>query len=76
MEMKNCGVCVVAAILSIIGALNWGLVGVFNFDLVAKIFGEMSLVSRVVYVLVGISGIVLLVGLLGLCPKCKKSGSC
>ena len=44
--------------LVIIGAINWGLVGLFGFDLVAAIFGEMSLLSRIIYTLVGISGIV------------------
>ena len=44
----------------IIGALNWGLVGLFRFDLIAFIFGTMSWVSRIIYVLVGISGIYLL----------------
>ena len=40
-----------------IGGLNWGLVGFFNFDLVAAIFGEMSILSRIVYALVGLSAI-------------------
>ena len=40
-----------------IGGLNWGLVGVFKFDLVATIFGEMSFLSRIVYILVGLSAI-------------------
>ena len=44
---------VVAAVLLVIGGLNWGLVGAANFDLVATIFGEMSSVSRLVYMLVG-----------------------
>lgn len=47
----------VAYVLVIIGALNWGLVGAFNFDLVATIFGDMSVISRVVYVLVGLSAL-------------------
>ncbi|MBU3896096.1 DUF378 domain-containing protein [Patescibacteria group bacterium] len=47
---------VIALTLVIIGALNWGLVGFFNYDLVAAIFGEMSAISRVVYVVVGLSG--------------------
>jgi len=47
----------VAMVLVIIGALNWGLVGLFSFDLVAAIFGAMSLLSRVVYALVGIAGL-------------------
>ena len=47
-------------ILVIVGALNWGLVGVFSFDLVAAIFGVMSVLARIVYVLVGLSAIYLL----------------
>lgn len=49
-----------AVILVIIGGLNWLLVGVFNFDLVAAIFGVMSPVSRIVYTLVGLSAILLI----------------
>lgn len=44
--------------LVIIGALNWFLIGIFNFDLVAAIFGTMSTFSRIIYTLVGISGII------------------
>jgi hypothetical protein len=47
----------IALILIIVGGLNWGLVGFFQFDLVAAIFGAMSVVSRIVYALVGISAI-------------------
>ncbi len=47
----------IAFVLVVIGGLNWGLVGGFNFDLVAAIFGAMSVVSRVVYVLVGLSAL-------------------
>lgn len=47
----------IAFILTVIGAINWGLVGFFGLDLVAALFGEMSLLSRIVYILVGISGI-------------------
>ena len=43
--------------LVIVGGLNWGLVGLFNFDLVAAIFGQMSTLSRVVYVLAGLSAL-------------------
>ena len=49
---------VVTLVLLIVGGLNWGLVGLFNFDLVATIFGEMSMLSRIVYVLVGVSAVV------------------
>lgn len=47
----------IALVLIIVGALNWGLIGIFNFDLVAAIFGDMTVLSRIVYSLVGISGI-------------------
>ncbi|MCK9438968.1 MAG: DUF378 domain-containing protein [Candidatus Caldatribacteriota bacterium] len=42
-------------ILIIIGGLNWGLVGLFNFNLVSFLFGDFSIISRIVYSLVGIS---------------------
>lgn len=48
----------VAQILSIIGCLNWGLVGIFQFDLVAWLFGGVgSLFSRLVYTIVGLAGL-------------------
>ena len=43
--------------LVIIGAINWGLIGFFQFDLVAFIFGNMSWLSRIIYALVGLSGL-------------------
>lgn len=47
-----------AQILSIIGCLNWGLVGIFQFDLVAWLFGSSgSLVSRIVYTVIGLAGL-------------------
>lgn len=47
-----------ALILVIIGALNWGLIGLFRFDLVATLFGgQTALLSRIVYSLVGLAGI-------------------
>ena len=47
----------IALTLVIVGALNWLLIGLFDFDLVASIFGAMSAFSRIIYTLVGISGI-------------------
>lgn len=46
-----------ALILMIIGAINWGLIGLFQFNLVDAIFGDMSLFSRIIYGLVGIAGL-------------------
>jgi hypothetical protein len=47
----------IAIIILIIGGLNWGLVGLFSFNLVDAIFGIMSVVSRIIYILVGISAV-------------------
>ena len=45
--------------IAIIGAINWGLIGFFRIDLVAFLFGEMSMLSRIVYSIVGLSGLYL-----------------
>jgi hypothetical protein len=59
--MKNLNVLDwVAIILLAVGGLNWGLVGIFDFDLVATIFGDMSALSRIVYSVVGISAVYIL----------------
>lgn len=50
----------IALILLIVGGLNWLLVGAFDFDLVGALFGEMSPLSRIVYVLVGLSALCIL----------------
>ncbi len=47
----------IALVLIIIGAINWGLIGIFNFNLVEAIFGGLSVISRIIYILVGISGL-------------------
>ena len=46
----------IALVLVIIGAINWGLIGIFNFNLVDAIFGTMSVISRIIYTEVGIEG--------------------
>ena len=48
---------VIAAILLVVGGLNWGLVGLFDFDLVAGIFGDKTGLARTVYTLVGVAAI-------------------
>lgn len=47
--------------LVIIGAINWGLIGLLGIDLVATLFGSATMLSRVVYILVGLSGILLII---------------
>ena len=68
--MKNLNVLDwIALILVIVGGLNWGLVGIFKFDLVAAIFGTMSVISRIVYILVGLAAIYMAVILANLGRK-------
>ena len=58
--MENRGLDYTALIISMIGALNWGLIGLFKFILVSLIFGDMSWISRIIYVIVGICSLYLL----------------
>lgn len=56
MKTLNC----IALTITIIGALNWGLIGLFNFNLVSFLFGSMTLFSRIIYSLVGLCGLYLI----------------
>ncbi len=70
----KCSVCNIAGLLVVIGALNWGLVGIFQYNVVDAILGEMSILSRVLYSLVGLAGVMKLITYFKDCPKCKKEG--
>ena len=48
----------IALVVTIIGAINWGIIGLFDFDLVALLFGTGSFLSRTIYTLVGITGLI------------------
>lgn len=71
--MKNCVIGYVATILASVGAINWGFVGALDFNLVSWLAGLISLpiLETVVYLLVGISGIVTLVNLFLSCESCR-----
>lgn len=56
---KTNGLDFLAIILLIVGAVNWGLVGFFNFNLVAYLLGDMTIFSRLIYVVVGIASLYL-----------------
>ena len=56
--MKIINLILICLLLTIIGAIVWGLIGIFDFNLVAAIFGEGSTLSRVIYTLVGIAGLI------------------
>ena len=69
----TCPVCKIVGALVIIGALNWGLVGVRHLDLVARFLGNMTTASRAVYSLIGIAGLIKLLTVVKGCPACAKS---
>jgi len=60
----------ITLILAIVGAINWGLVGLFNINLITIIFGEMSNISRIIYVIIGLSAIYLLFNIKCLIKSC------
>ena len=70
----NCAGCKIVGALVAIGAINWGLMGAFQTDLVANVLGAMTPAARAVYIIIGVAGLMKLVWLFGLCP-CQK-GSC
>ncbi len=69
---KSCAVCKIVGVLVGLGALNWGLVGIFNVDLVAKFLGSMTPGAKVVYALIGLAGLLKLISLVKCCP-CQTS---
>lgn len=71
-----CLVCKIVGLLVAVGALNWGLVGLMQLDLVAKLLGEMTTAARVVYGLIGLAGILKLISLFKCCPCQGSGGSC
>ena len=75
--MKNgacCPVCKIAGLLTAIGAINWGLYGIFGIDLVAKLLGEMTMPSKIVYGLIGVAGVIKLLSCFIKCPCMKSDG--
>lgn len=58
--MRKSSLNKIALALLVVGGLNWGLIGLFRLDLVATLFGAMAAISRVIYILVGLSAVILL----------------
>lgn len=69
---KMCPVHKVAWVLVFVGALNWGLVGGFGFNLVTTLLGNWPMVEKVVYIVVGLSALAML--FTGKCKKCHEGG--
>ena len=72
MLKQACTLCKVVGAIAIIGALNWGLIGLANINLVDQVLGAGSGIARIVYILVGLSGLALLASYFVVCPCCKK----
>ncbi|OGW82951.1 MAG: hypothetical protein A3C47_06610 [Omnitrophica bacterium RIFCSPHIGHO2_02_FULL_51_18] len=70
--MKACVLCKVVGILAIVGALNWGSIALFQVNFVENLIGQYPMALRVVYGLVGLSGLALLASFFMVCPTCKK----
>jgi len=60
-QSRLSGITWLAIVLTVIGAINWGLVGLFDFNVVAAIFGPLSALSRIIYVVVALAGIYLII---------------
>ena len=71
---QSCGVCKIVGLLVALGALNWGLVGIFQVDLVAKLLGDMTMPARIVYGVIGVAGLLKILSLFKCCP-CQR-GAC
>jgi len=66
-------VCRIVCLLLIIGALNWGLIGLFEYNLVTAILGGFPIAEKVVYILIGAAGVMALIRCFAGCKLCKKS---
>ncbi len=70
-----CGVCKLVGILVALGAINWGLYGLFQLDLVEKALGVMTLGAKIAYGVIGVAGVLKILSIFKCCP-CQKGGSC
>ena len=73
MLKQACILCKLVGLIAIIGALNWGSICVFQVNFVEQLLGMGTMATRVVYGLVGLSGLALLASFFMVCPACKKS---
>lgn len=69
---KGCAVCAIVGVLVGLGALNWGLVGIFQVDLIGRVFGASTGLARAIYGLIGVAGLLKLLSLVKACP-CSRT---
>ena len=74
-DCGKCPICKIVGLLVVIGALNWGSVGLLKLNLVNQLLGSVPIAERVVYILVGIAGLLALVMCFKACP-CAKPKEC
>lgn len=72
MFKQACALCKIVGLIAIIGALNWGLIGLTGNNMVEQVFGAGTTLTKGIYILVGLSGIMLFLSFFIVCPKCKK----
>ena len=70
MLKQACILCKIVGAIAIVGALNWGSIGIAGVNFVDNIFGPA--IARILYILVGLSGLALLASYFVVCPACKK----
>jgi uncharacterized membrane protein YuzA (DUF378 family) len=71
MSNQKCICCKIVGIVAIIAALNWGMIGIANFNFIEHFFG-MGMLTRLIYIAFGLSGLALLSSFFMNCPMCKK----
>ena len=69
-QNKCCAVCKIVGLLVVLGAINWGLIGAFGVDLFAKLAPG---VAKIVYIVVGLAGVIKLISFVKPCPCCNSS---
>ena len=72
MLKQACFLCKIVGAIAIVGALNWGAIAVLNVNFVEQLLGAGTIATRAVYGVVGLSGILLLLSYVVICPACKK----
>ena len=73
-QIGKCPLCKLVGLLLVVGAINWGLVGAFNLNLVEKLLASVPYAVKAVYILVGLAGVVGIISCVKQCPcGCKKA---
>lgn len=76
MKSCSCAACCIVGLIAAVGALNWGLVGAFDFNLVSQITGSGTGAERVIYIIVGVAGLMKILACFIKCPCNKNQGTC